>query len=247
MGGAAGFALGGPLGALVGAAAGHMVDRVRKETREAIEQGESDGRLGQSSDAKQMAFTVGVIVLAAKLAKADGQVTRDEVETFKTVFKIPTEGVGDVGAIFDEAKRSASGFEPYARQIADIFGGQPTVLESLLDALFAVAMADGVMHDAERDYLARVAFIFGLTEQRFESVAARHVSPEQSDPYEILGVKRDIDDDALKQHYRKLVREHHPDKLTAQGMPEEFVAEANETLARINAAYDQIQSQRGLT
>lgn len=225
-----------------------MVDRAREQTREAIARDETLSGGGPDTgqpDTKQMAFTIGVIVLAAKLAKADGRVTKDEIAVFKRVFDIPSEGFGDVGAIFNEARRSATGFEPYARQIGEIFRGKPAVLESLLDALFSVALADGRLHESERDYLARVAYIFGLSEQQFESIAARHAPGREADPYQVLGVDRNIDDQSLKKHYRKLVRDHHPDKLTAQGMPEEFVAEANETLARINAAYDRIRAERG--
>lgn len=242
IGGAAGFALGGPIGALLGATAGHMVDRLRDDA------GVRHHGAGpyRAAEARQIAFTVGVIVLGAKLAKADGVVTKDEIAVFKRVFRIPADEAGDVGAIFNEARQSAHGYEPYARQIAQLFHANPVVLEELLDALFLVARADGVIHPAELDYLRRVAEIFGFDAASFEPIHARHKSPDETDPYEILGVPHDISNEAVKARHRKLVLENHPDKLTAQGVPEEFIEVANEKLARINEAYDRIRAQRGL-
>ncbi|MFQ5534772.1 MAG: TerB family tellurite resistance protein, partial [Sphingomonadales bacterium] len=134
IGGVAGFALGGPIGALIGAMTGHAFDRMSEE-------GAPDGGLGE--DMRQTAFTVAVIALGAKMAKADGRVTRDEVETFKKVFRIPPEEAGNVGRFFNQAKQEAHGYEPYARQIANMFRNAPAVLEDLLDALFLIAKADG--------------------------------------------------------------------------------------------------------
>ena len=238
IGGVAGFALGGPLGALIGAVAGHAVDKIRSERG-----GDEDT---PAAGAKQVAFTVAVIVLGAKMAKADGVVTRAEVEAFKEVFRIPPGEMRNVGRIFDQAKRDAGGFEPYARQVAFMFRNEPAVLEDLLGGLFHIARADGEIHPAELDYLRRVAQIFGLDATAFERVRAAFMGADAADPYEILGIGRDADNEAIKKTYRRLIRENHPDTLIAQGMPQEFIDVANEKMAAINAAYDKIEKQRGL-
>ncbi len=232
LGGAAGFALGGPLGALIGAVAGHAVDTIRRPRGEAA--------------TRSIAFTIAVIALGAKMAKADGVVTRDEVEAFKRVFRIPTDEVKNVGKVFDQARRDSRGFEPYARQIAGMFPENPAVLEELLYCLAYIARADGHVHPNEVEFLQKVTEIFGLDEAAFERVTAMRADGATADPYSVLGVKREMSDAALKKAYRKLVRENHPDKLTAQGMPEEFVQVANERLAAINAAWDRICAERGI-
>lgn len=233
LGGAAGFALGGPLGALIGAAAGHAVDAMRRPAE-------------PGDQTKSIAFTIAVIALAAKLAKADGVVTRDEVAAFKRVFKIPPEEARNVGRVFDQARKDARGFELYAQQVARMFRDNPAVLEELLYCLAHVARADGHVHPHEHEFLAKVAEIFGLDQAAFERITALGGGPGETDPYAILGVKREMADDALKAAYRKLVRENHPDSLIAQGMPEEFVRLANDRLAAINGAWDRIRQERGL-
>ena len=235
LGGAAGFALGGPLGALIGAVAGHAVDKM------------GGSASGDSSDAtKQIAFTIGVIVLGAKLAKADGQVTRDEVDAFKQVFRIPPEEMKNVGRVFDQARKHAGGFEPYAKQLARMFADNPAVLEELLGGLFHIARADGKVSDDELAYLESLAVIFGFDAQAWDRIRAANVPAAESDPFRVLGVSRDADDAAIKAAHRKLVVENHPDRLVAQGMPPEFVEMANQKLATINAAYDEIRKLRGL-
>jgi len=194
IGGAAGFALGGPLGALVGAVAGHAFDRLR------------DGVRIRAEEVKPVAFTVAVIVLAAKMAKADGVVTRDEIDTFKRIFHIPPSELRDVGRLFDRARKDAAGFEPYARQIAILFRDNPRLLEELLDGLFEIAKADGVVHPAELAYLRKVAGIFGFDEATFERVRLGHMEGAAADAYEVLGLSPDAADEEVKATYRKLAR-----------------------------------------
>lgn len=234
LGGAAGLALGGPLGALIGAVAGHAVDRLREAP--------ADEDTGDAT--KQIAFTIGVIVLGAKMAKADGVVTRDEVTAFKQIFRIPPDEVKNVGRLFDQARKDSQGFEPYAKQIARMFKNNPAVLEELVRGLFHIARADGKITDDELQFLSNVAEIFGFSESQWERISGENVSPSGFDPFQLLGVSRDSSDEEIKSAHRKLVLENHPDRLMAQGMPQEFVDLANEKLANINAAYDQIRKLR---
>ena len=233
LGGAAGLALAGPLGALIGAVAGHAVDSMR-------------GKPKDGDQTKSIAFTIAIIALGAKLAKADGTVTRDEVDAFKRVFKIPPHEIKNVGRVFDQARKDHRGYKAYAKQVAGMFRDNPAVLEELLYCLAYVARADGQVHPNEHDFLANVAGIFGLDAHAFERITALRPDAGDANPWSVLGVTRDMTDDALKAAYRKLVRENHPDALTAQGMPEEFVQLANERLAAINDAWDKISKERGI-
>ncbi|MBM3508514.1 MAG: molecular chaperone DjiA [Alphaproteobacteria bacterium] len=235
LGGTVGFVLGGPLGALIGGVAGHAVDKLQRGRQD-------EDRAGT----KEIAFTIGVIVLGAKLAKADGVVTPEEVRAFKEVFHVPPDELKNVGRVFDRARQDAEGFEPYAKQVAELFKGKPAVLEDLLDGLFHIAKADDVVHPAELEFLAAVARIFGFSEAEWARIREGYVGPDQADPYRILGVDREISDSELKRRYRKLAKEHHPDVLVGQGMPKEFVEVASEKLASINAAYERIARERGV-
>lgn len=245
IGGMAGFAVGGPLGALLGAAAGHAYDSRKLGAEAEPDATMSAPRIGQQ-DARQMAFSVAVIALGAKMAKVDGAVSRAEVNAFKEAFHIRPQDVKAVARIFDAAKRDAGGFAPYARQVATLFRHDPAVLEELLAGLFHIARADGEISPAELGYLRDVAGLFGLDTAAFARVRAAFTGSQVRDAYAVLGVARDAANEDIKKAYRRLIRENHPDALIAKGMPEEFVAVANQRMAAINAAYDQIERERGL-
>lgn len=241
IGGVGGFALGGPLGALLGALAGHAVD-VRLDQGEDLEQQSLDDR----SATRQIAFTIAVIVLGAKMAKADGVVSRAEVAAFKEVFRVPQNELKNVARLFDQAKNDPAGFEPYAKQIARMFRKDHPVLEELLDGLFHIAKADGGVHQAEIAFLKSVAHIFGFDEAQFARIRESHLGPDKADPYTVLGITRNASNEEIKLAWRTLVRDNHPDKLMAQGLPVEFIEFANDKLATINAAYDKIAKERGI-
>ncbi|MEZ5775132.1 MAG: TerB family tellurite resistance protein [Hyphomicrobiaceae bacterium] len=233
-GAAAGLAIGGPIGAMLGGLAGHFaLDRGRKGD-------------GEQPSQSEVAFTVGVIALGAKMAKADGLVTPDEIEAFKDVFKVPQGEIENVARIFNLAKQDVAGYEAYARQLAEMFKDNRQLLEDVLEGLFHIATADGVLHEKEEDYLKQVAKRFGFTKDEYKSVRARFLPEDQRSPYRVLGVASDISDDELKAHYRRLVLESHPDRAIARGMPPEFIKIANEKIAAINEAYDEIRRSRGL-
>jgi DnaJ like chaperone protein len=231
-GAAAGLAIGGPIGALLGGVAGHYaIDRDQ----------EQDGPAEN-----QVAFTVGVIALGAKMAKADGVVTMDEVNAFKEVFKVPDGEMKNVARVFNLAKQDVSGYEAYAEQLATMFKGNRKLLEDVLEGLFHIAKADEALHPGEEEFLGQVAKRFGLTATEFSYIKARHVVAAKRNPYDVLGIQPTIGNDELKSHYRKLVADSHPDKLIARGVPEEFITIATEKVATINEAYDAIARERGM-
>ncbi len=188
---------------------------------------------------KSMAFTIGMIALSAKMAKADGVVTSDEVAAFKQVFHVPEKDMAAVQRIFDLAKQDIAGFDTYARQVARLFTAKSSVLENVLDGLFHIAKADNAVHEDELTYLGEIAGIFGFSKLEFARIRGRHVAMGE-DPYDVLGLDPDVALAVVKQRYRKLARELHPDKQMAAGVPREMVKLATERLARINVAYDQI-------
>ena len=229
LGGAGvGFAVGGPIGALLGARAGHLVF--------------DSGLFGED---RQVVFTTGLIALSAKMAKADGVVTNDEIAAFRQVVSVPESEVANVTRLFDLAKQTSAGFEAYAAQITEQFREEPALLEDVLDGLFHIAKADHAIHEAELRYLAEVARIFGFADADWRRIAARHVRLPD-DPYLVLGASRDWDDEALRRHYRKLVADNHPDRQIALGLPPAAVKIATERLAVINAAWEKVRAERGL-
>lgn len=192
---------------------------------------------------KSMGFTIGMIALGAKMAKADGVVTEDEISAFKRVFHVPDGELKAVARVFNLAKQDTAGFEAYARQIARLFEARHTILEDVLDGLFHIAKADNAFHPNENGFLKEVAAIFGFSEAEFARIRARHVVVKD-DPYLVLGVAHDAADDVIRSRYRMLVRQHHPDRHIAEGLPEEMVALATERLQKINEAYDAIMKER---
>jgi len=228
VGGAgAGFLVGGPLGALVGAVAGHFIfDR------------EADPGL---------VFTIALVALSGKMARADGVLSDHEFDIFRRTFGLAPEDEAQVRRIFNLARQDVAGYEVYAAQIARVFAGNPAVLEDVLDGLFEIAKADGVLHPAEAAFLERVADIFGFAPNEYRRIRASHFAPELTDPYVILGVAYTDSDEEIKQTYRRLVRENHPDSLMARGVPPEFEKLANDKLAAINAAWEKIKAERGLS
>lgn len=199
---------------------------------------------------RRVAFSIALIALSAKMAKADGIVSADEVRAFHEIFSVPREEMRNVRRLYDLAKQDVAGFEAYARQMAGLCGSGKAncpMLEDIIDGLFHIAKADGVVHSRELDYLRRVAHIFGFDDHDFERIRAGHLGPDKADPYEILGVSRDMTDAEIKSAWRAQIRENHPDRLIAKGMPAEFVNIATEKIATINAAYDRIAKQRGMS
>jgi DnaJ like chaperone protein len=193
---------------------------------------------------REAVFAVAMIALSAKMAKADGVVTRPEVNAFCRIFSIPAGEETNVNRLYNLAKRDIAGFETYARDVARLFADDRAMLEDILDGLFDIAKADGAVHERELAFLTRVAELFGFSDKDFACVQARHVIGAGGDPYVVLAADRSWSFEQLRRHYRQLVAENHPDRLIARGVPEEFVRIANDRLAAINSAWERIEKMR---
>lgn len=268
LGAILGFIFGGPMGAVVGFILGHLHDSRPRVVYAATGSG---GRARANNPfqpddlgdfrTQQAAFITGIVVLGAKMAKADGRVTRQEVDAFKRVFNIPDRDAARIGQMFDQARTSAEGYEPHALRLAQVFRQRPEVLEEVLTGLFAIAAADsnGMVSPRESEFLKRIAVLFSFGLQDFLRIAARSgvrlpeaeapprsAAPPPDSNYMILGVTPAATNDEIKQAYRKLIRTHHPDKLVAQGLPPEMIKQATEKMKRINAAYAEIAKAKGI-
>lgn len=192
---------------------------------------------------RSIAFTIAVIALGAKMAKADGQVTRDEVTAFREVFHIAAQDEAGAARVFNLARQDVAGFEDYAGRIAGQFVGHPDMLRDLLEGLFHIAMADGQYHPNEDAFLERVAQIFNISEREFARIRARFNPSSPHDPYMVLGVTPDMSIEQIRATWRSLARDNHPDMLMARGLPEEALQLAHKRMAAINRAWDEIRGK----
>jgi DnaJ like chaperone protein len=195
---------------------------------------------------RQIAFTIGVIALGAKMARVDGEVSETEVAAFRDFFQVPPGEERNVERFFNLAKRDIAGFETYARQLASLFPDAPEILENVLEGLFGIAKADGPVDVDEAAYLAEVSRLFGLSSARFERAKAAALGVVECEPCTILGIDPLATDEQIREAWLRHVKANHPDRLMAQGLPEEAIAMANRKLALINDAYDRLRRERGL-
>jgi DnaJ like chaperone protein len=200
--------------------------------------------LTRSREHRGVTFTIAVIALSAKMAKADGVVMRSEVDAFCSLFAIPPGEEKNVARVYNLAKQEVAGFEAYAGDVKRLLSDEPDMLEAVLDGLFEIAKADGAVHEREVAYLGRVAELFGFDADAFAHIRARHLIEEGGDPYLVLEADPSWDYRRLQQQYRRLVTENHPDRMIARGVPEEFVRIANDRLAAINTAWERIERRR---
>ncbi|TNJ48202.1 DnaJ family molecular chaperone [Phaeobacter sp. B1627] len=190
---------------------------------------------------RSVAFTIAVIALGAKMAKADGQVTRDEVAAFREVFQIAAEDEQQAARVFNLARQDIAGYGEYARRISTMFQDDPGTLCDLMEGLFHIALADGFYHPNENAFLADVSRMFGQSEAQFRSLRARFVEGAPRDPHDVLGVAPGTPLEEVRQIWRKLVRDNHPDAMIARGVPTEAIRLAEKRLADINRAWDDIR------
>ncbi len=190
------------------------------------------------------AFSTAVTALGAKLAKADGSATGDEFAAFSEVFQSDVASQPNVRRLYDLARQTTHGFESYARRLAKRYGSCPQLLEDVLDGLFHIAKADGMVTVDELDYLERVGTLFGLSSLTFRRLKATHIGVSANDPYVILGVDPDIDDTALRAAWRSALSAAHPDRARSRGLPAEFIEVAEAKSAAINAAFSEVMRER---
>ena len=198
----------------------------------------------RSEPEQRVGFAIAVIGLGAKMAKADGLVTRNEVTAFREVFQIAKEDEAAAARVFNLARQDVAGFEDYAKSVKKMYGDNCQPLLDLLDGLFHIAMADGEYHPGEDAFLTRVAEIFEIRDHAFRAMRARYTPDAERDPYDVLGVDPSTPLPEIKAAYRALVRETHPDRMIARGVPEEAVQLASDRLVEINAAWEEISSDR---
>ena len=227
VGGMIGFSLGGPFGMLLGSLIGGKVSRSRRSFK--------------SFAQPQQIFALALIVLSAKLSKADGQVSKEELVAVKDKLKIPEHELDQVGKIFNKAKEESAGYEQYAQQISDIYKGNTNVLEEVINILFYIAEADGNVSDQEYKMIQHVSQIFGLNDMQFNGIVEGRKSSDKLNPYVVLESKPDDNLGDIRKKYLKLSKEHHPDLLLSKGVPKEVIEESKNKMRAINSAWNQIQ------
>ena len=242
IGGTTGFALGGPLGALLGVIAGHGVDKAKISKNE-------NYKPKISSEESEQIFATGVIALAAKLSKIDGTVTKNEIDTFKKIFEFPNKDMRIISKLFNAAKNDASNYQSYAYQLKECFTEQK-ILHEILNALFAIAYADGILHNSEEKMLKDISEIFKIKEQEYIRIKGIYNSKISSNYenikgfYELLGVSENDSLENIKKKYRKIIKEYHPDTIQGKGLPDEFINFANKKLIDFNEAYNGIKKYK---
>jgi DnaJ like chaperone protein len=223
-----GFSLGGPFGMLLGSLIGGKISRAK-------------GSFNNSFAQPQQVFALSLIVLSAKLSKADGQVSKEELIAVKDKLKIPDNELDQVGKIFNKAKEESTGYQPYAEQIAQIYKNNLNVLEEVINILFYIAEADGNISDAELNMIEDISRIFGLNQTQFNSLKESRKSSDKLNPYVVLESNPEDNITDIRKKYIKLSKEHHPDLLLSKGVPAEVIDESKKKMRAINSAWDQIQ------
>lgn len=198
----------------------------------------------KSPPERSIAFTIAVIALGAKMAKADGLVTKNEVAAFRQVFFIPKNAEKQAAYVFNLARQDVAGYEIYAKSIAKMFKKGSPALENMIEGLFHIAVADGRYHSREDDFIRDVARIFGITEAAFRGLRTRFVPDTEADAYDVLGVTPDMSLVEIRKVWRKKVRDTHPDRIIAQGMPEEAITLATKRMVALNEAWDEISDKK---
>ena len=229
LGGVIGFSFGGPFGALLGSFLGGKISRLN-----------SSKTIGNQQNSQEI-FALSLIILSAKLSKADGHVSKEELIAVKDKLQIPDSEIDQVAKIFNKAKDESTGYEPYAKQIAEIFRGNLNVLEEVINILFYIAEADGHVSNDEETMIANIAYIFGLSQKQYQSIKESRKTSDKLNPYIVLESQPTDDLKTIRKNYIKLSKEHHPDLLISKGVPVEVINESKNKMRSINAAWDQVQ------
>jgi DnaJ like chaperone protein len=237
LGGAVGFGLGGPIGAILGAAAVAAMERP------------GGGTALSPFEEAQMNFFVTVFAMLGKLAKADGQVTEDEIKAvtdFMDKIHLNEKSRNFAKSVFTQSKNMDVPFEALANQFYRMAGNDRMKLTMMIDIMLRVAMADGNYHPAEERLIDNAARIFNISEEEYLKLKTQYVK-DFSKYYAILGCVESDSADDIKKKYRKLASEYHPDKIAHKELPEEFMEFANSKLQEINEAYSKVKKERGFS
>ena len=229
LGGVIGFSFGGPFGALLGSFLGGKISGLN-----------SSKTIGNQQSSQEV-FALSLIILSAKLSKADGHVSKEELIAVKDKLQIPDSEIDQVAKIFNKAKDESTGYEPYAKQIAEIFRNNINVLEEVINILFYIAEADGNVSNDEETMIANIAYIFGLSQKQYQSIKESRKTSDKLNPYIVLESQPTDDFKTIRKNYIRLSKEHHPDLLISKGVPVEVINESKNKMRSINAAWDQVQ------
>ena len=232
IGGVVGFSFAGPIGALIGSMVGGRISSAR---RSGFQRGFAP---------PQQVFAIALVILTAKLAKADGQVSKEELVAVKSKLKIPDHEIDQVGKIFNKAKEDSLGYEPYAQQIAQIYRNNPAVLDEVINILFYIAEADSKVSESEIAMIKNIAVIFGMSQSQFEGIRESRKSSDKLNPYIVLGCSSNDNFKTIRKKYLQLSKEHHPDVLVSKGVPQEVIEESKKKMRAINSAFDQIEKMK---
>lgn len=198
---------------------------------------------GASPGTNTAVFTMAVVALGAKMAKADGVVAEIEVAAFHRAFRVDASEARNVERLFNLAKQDVAGFEAYADKIKTLLGNDRSTLQDVLESLFHIATADRAMHPGEDAFLATVGNRFGFSPSEFRHIRAQFVVDHTS-PYDVLGLTPSASIDDIKKRHRDLVKETHPDRLIARGAHIELIEVATRKMQAINTAYEAIARER---
>ena len=232
IGGFVGFSFAGPIGALIGSMIGGRISATKRSNFQ------------QSFAQTKQMFAISLIILTAKLSKADGHVSKEELVAVKKKLKIPDHELDQVGKIFNKAKKDSLGYEPYAKQIAQIYRNQPAILDEVINILFYVAEADGKVSESELIMIRSISNIFGLNDKQFDGIKESRKSSDKLNPYVVLGCDPNDDFTTIRKKYLKLSKEHHPDVLMSKGVPKEVIEESKKKMRAINSAFDTIEKTK---
>lgn len=200
----------------------------------------------RSTTAKDMSFVRSMAGLAAKIAKADGAVSENEIRVFKKIFCADRNP--RIARIFNDAKQSTDGYEQYARQLKMLSQNNLDMKENIIENLFKIAVADGDIGTQEQEMFDRIAEIIEIPQGNYSIIKDRFIAKpkdeQSSGDYEILGVFYNASDKEIKRRWIELINTYHPDKIQAAGGSSDEIAAATAKMAAINSAYEHIMKQR---
>ncbi len=233
IGGMIGFTIGGPIGGILGAIIGSKLGD-KEQARPSINQ------------KNQAAFFTALFACFAKIAKADGKVTREEVDKvdhfIKERFKFPPDQRAFAIQVFNHAKDDNNLFRDYASQLSSLLSNNQSALVMFYELLFELSMADGHLDPSEEAILSEAIPIFGLDPDLF-NLNKRKFGADISDAYAVLGVTKDMSYKEIKTAYQRKRKEFHPDTLLSKGLPEELLEKAKDKFIEIQSAFEEIEKQ----